>query len=465
MKEDYSWAWIEAQGAQTVEVWKACAQTSLPELPRYTLKEQRAREKAYDRSLEEAERAARSAQRSPAERQLARQRITALFPRFATSALGLGAEPVMLLTDGFLPVGAELAQWTRAFDLEMSTEDTVQAARNAWIACGMQALVGLPMKLTPSILAYSLLYPYSDNYLDQPELSVAEKLEFSARFRRRLRGQRLTSRSRRESSVWTMVRMIEDEYPRERYPQVFDSLLAIHQAQELSLAQLGKDGCLTAEEVLRISCAKGGTSVLADACLVQPILTPEENRFSFDWGVLLQLGDDLQDVAEDLQRGSLTLFTLAVREGRPLDGLVQQLLHFSERVAEQMEKLQYGSPALKELMGTSWRLLILMAAADAQPYFSREFLAELEPCSGFRFGFLRKRKEKLTGRQALYTPLFDAFQGDEADEPRTATLPMPIREPWPSMDPKQREFTCESITTGLFYAEDKACAVQLQPVS
>jgi hypothetical protein len=205
--------------------------------------------------------------------------------------------------------------------------------------------------------------------------------------------------------------------------------------------------------------------VLADACLVQPILTPEENRFSFDWGVLLQLGDDLQDVAEDLQRGSLTLFTLAVREGRPLDGLVQQLLHFSERVAEQMEKLQYGSPALKELMRTSWRLLILMAAADAQPYFSREFLAELEPCSGFRFGFLRKRKEKLTGRQALYTPLFDAFQGDEADEPRTATLPMPIREPWPSMDPKQREFTCESITTGLFYAEDKACAVQLQPVS
>lgn len=346
MKEDYSWAWIEAQVAQTIEVWKACARGSLPELPRYTPKQQRGREKAYDQGLKEAERAARGAKGSPAERQLARERITALFPRFAASALGLGAEPVLLLTDGFLPVGAELAQWTRAFDPEMSLEDTIQAARNAWIACGMQALVGLPMKLTPSILAYSLLYPYSDNFLDQPEISGTEKIEFSERFRQRLRGQRLPARSRREASVWTMVRLIEDEFPRERYPQVFASLLAIHQAQEESLAQLGKaystDRCLTCEEILRISCAKGGSSVLADACLVQPELKPEESRFSFQWGVLLQLGDDLQDVAEDLQRGSLTLFTLAARQGQPLDGLVRQLLCFSERVADMMENLQFG---------------------------------------------------------------------------------------------------------------------------
>jgi hypothetical protein len=432
MKEDYSWAWIEAQGAQTAEVWKACALTSLPELPRYTPKEQRSREKAYDQGLKEAERAARSVQRTPAERQLARQRITALFPRFAANALGLGAEPVALLTDSFLPVGAELAQWTRAFDPEMSMEDTIQAARNAWIACGMQALVGLPMKLTPSVLAYSLLYPYSDNYLDQPELSVADKVEFSERFRQRLRGQRQPARSRREASVWTMVRMIEDEFPRERYPQVFQSLLAIHQAQEQSIAQLRQsaDRCLGVEDVLRISCAKGGSSVLADACLVRPLLTPQESRFSFQWGVLLQLGDDLQDVSADLQRGSQTLFTLAVQEGRPLDGLVRQLLHFSERVAQQMEELEHGSAALKELMQASWRLLILMAAADAQPFFSPEFLAELEPCSGFRFAFLRKRKEKLAGRQAVYAPLFDAFQEDEAAEQQAAPLPMVLREPW-----------------------------------
>ena len=265
MKEDYSWAWIEAQGLQTAEAWKACVSDALPDLPRYTPKEQRGREQAYDQGLKEAERAARASKRSPAERKLARERITALFPRFAASALGLGAEPVLLLTDGFLPVGAELAQWTRAFDPEMSMEDTIQAARNAWIACGMQALLGLPMKLTPSILAYSLLYPYSDNFLDQPEISAAEKIEFSQCFRQRLRGEQLTARNRRESSVWTMVRMIEDEYPRLRYPQVFDTLLAIHQAQEESLAQLqsGLKGMEAPSHPLRKERAIDGAQIAA----------------------------------------------------------------------------------------------------------------------------------------------------------------------------------------------------------
>jgi hypothetical protein len=363
-------------------------------------------------------------------------------------------------------VGAELAQWTRSFDPEMSMEDTIQAARNAWIACGMQALVGQPMKLTPSILAYSLLYPYSDNYLDQPELSVAEKIEFSERFRQRLRGERQPARSRREASVWTMVRLIEEEFPRQRYPQVFESLLAIHQAQEESIAQLRQstDRCLSGEEILRISCAKGGSSVLADACLVQPWLTPEQSRFSFEWGVLLQLGDDLQDVAEDLKRGSLTLFTLAVREGRPLDGLVRQLLHFSERVAEMMENLQFGSPALKELMRTSWRLLILMAAADAQPFFSREFLAELEPCSGFRFNFLRKRKEKLAGRQVIYAPLFDAFLEDASGKQETAPLPMVLREPWLAMSQQQSKDSASRAAARRSESEAGIRADQLQPV-
>ena len=449
MKDDYSWAWIEAQGLQCAEVWKACALPTLPELPRYSSWQQRSREKAYDEGLKEAGRAARLADRTPAGRKLARERITELFPRFATGALGLGTDQVTLVTESFLPVSAQLMQWTRAFDPEMSMEDTVQAARNAWIACGMQALVGQPMKLTPSVLAYSLLYPYSDNFLDQPEISEHEKIAFSERFRQRLRGRQLTARSRREASVWTMVRMIEEEHPRERSPQVFQSLLAIHQAQEESLGQLqvrpdrngssvppiaqrtrngwGTDCFLSAEQVLRISCAKGGSSVLADACLVRPDLTPQESSFSFQWGVLLQLGDDLQDVAADIERGSQTLFTLAVREGRPLDGLVRQLLHFSERVAEQMQRLEHGSAALKQLMRASWRLLILMAAADAQPFFTQKFLAELEPHSGFRFGFQRKRKEKLAGRQSLYAPLFDAFQ---EDAPGALSVPMALCEPW-----------------------------------
>ncbi|MGD0547742.1 MAG: hypothetical protein ABR991_07920, partial [Terracidiphilus sp.] len=138
MEEHYSWAWIEAQVAQTMEVWKGCAACPLPALPRCTLKEQRSREKAFDQGLNAVEREARRKPRGLAERQAARQRMEELFPRFAAAALGLDAETVGLLAKGFLPVGRQFARWARGYDPAMSMNDTVQACRNAWIACGMQ---------------------------------------------------------------------------------------------------------------------------------------------------------------------------------------------------------------------------------------------------------------------------------------------------------------------------------------
>lgn len=38
-------------------------------------------------------------------------------------------------------------------------------------------------------------------------------------------------------------------------------------------------------DVLRLTCAKGGSSALADACLIRGWLNEQESRFSFDQGV------------------------------------------------------------------------------------------------------------------------------------------------------------------------------------
>jgi hypothetical protein len=428
MKRPYTQTWVEEQVAQSIEEWAACGACFLPAVPRYALNEQRRREKAYDEGLRAVEREARRAPRTPSGRVQARQRIVGAFPRFAAIALGLEDEAVDLLTGSFMPVGSQLARWTRGFDPNLSMADTFQACRNTWIACGSQALLGQPMELTPSILAYSLLYPYSDNYLDQPELPVAEKFLFSERFHQRLLGRQLPVRNPRETAIWTMVQLIEEQYPRPLFPQVYDCLLGIHQAQEQSIAQLaggGLEKACDSLDVLRISCAKGGSSVVADACLAHPWLTAEESRFAFDWGVLLQLGDDLQDVREDLRRGSVTLFTRAAAEGKPLDSLVVQLFNFSEQVASRMDRLPNGAPSLKNLLRISWRLLILMAVAESQTFFSPAFLAELEPCSSFRFNFVRARNEKLTGRRALYATLFDAFL--EAGSSGRSNAPQPCK--------------------------------------
>jgi hypothetical protein len=423
MEQLYSWTWVEEQVTQAVQAWNSSASASALTGQRYSPNEQQIREKAYDGGLQAVEREVRRAPRSRAERIETQDRITAAFARFSATALDLEEETVAILTNDFLPVGVRLARWARQFDPSLSMADIIQASRNAWTACGLQPLLGERAGITPAILGYSLLYPYSDNYLDREDVSREAKLCFSARFRTRLRGDSLSALDYREAAVWTMVDLIEGQYPRAQYPDVFDCLLAIHRAQEESIAQQRSSSLLSDADLLRVSCAKGGTSVLADACLAHGWLSEEERVFSFEWGVLLQLGDDLQDLREDMRRGSVTLFSRAAKSGTPLDALAIQLLSFSNRVGARMDGLPQGSRILKNLLKMSWRSLIIGAIANSHEFFSPTFLREAEECSPFRFDFLRSRRERLTSRQGLYATLFDAFLEAREDDGSEPPLP------------------------------------------
>ena len=383
---------------------------SLPQLhpPRST-----PREHAYDRALRDVQRLTRASARTAAAETEAR--LIAAFAHFAAHALDLGPEAIDLLTRSFLPVGTELARWAHRFDPTLPSAGIIQACRNAWTACGLQPMLGAPMALTPAILAYSLLYPYTDNYLDQRSISSDDKRRFNRRFRLRLQGNTLPPAGHHESCAWHMVTLIEQQFPRPQHPDVYASLLAIHAAQEHSVLQLGQSRALDESTLLRITCAKGGTSVLADAALVRGILSNADAEFSFLWGVLLQLGDDLQDVHEDLARGSDTLFTRALRAGHPLDALVSQLLNLSDLTAARMDALPYGSTTHNALLRMSWRSLIQMAVAQAHQFFTPPFLAALESRSPFRFAFLRSRRKKLDGNSGLFQRLFQILLTDSAE--------------------------------------------------
>ena len=415
--------WVRAHVGRTQALWNVCAGCEPSPATRYTPPEQKKREEAYDQGVRAVEDDLKTKPVTRAERATQQDRLIATFGRFATTALGLEDSAVHMITHDFIPVGTELARWTRRFDPGMTKMDVIQACRNAWTAGGLQPLLGRPTELTPSILAYSLMYPYSDNYLDRADIPREAKSQFSTSFRRRLQGDVPPPANEREAALWTLVAMVEGEYPRRQYPQVHESLLAIHAAQEKSVAQLKNGGRATDGDVLEISCEKGGTSVLADAFLARGTLSEAEAAFAFDWGVLLQLGDDLQDLRDDLRRDSATLFTRAVRRREPLDALVGQLLAFSSRVAAGMDSLPHVTPTLRTLLPMSWRSLIVEAVADARQFFTRPFLRELEPTSPFRLKFLEKRHKRLGRRRGLYESVFDTLIEDRDDEP--ARLPLP----------------------------------------
>src|ERR1039457_4144677 len=99
MQQAYSWQWVEAQVAQTIEVWHGSASQPARAGPQYCLKQQRESEQAYD-----------------------------AVPR-AAARLGPAR----------------------------SAPDRVRPCRSAWPECGLQPLLGEPVALPPSILGYSLL--------------------------------------------------------------------------------------------------------------------------------------------------------------------------------------------------------------------------------------------------------------------------------------------------------------------
>jgi hypothetical protein len=236
----------------------------------------------------------------------------------------------LLFGDQFYESAVAFVRGARAFDPTLGLADIGQALRNVWIGNSFQMLLDLPVVLRPGLFAYSMLYPVTDNWLDDPAISAREKRAFNDWFGARLAGIQMPPPGGCAAAAGRLVAQIEDEFPRARFPHVYDSLLAIHAGQVRSLTQhRGKQ--LSDVELVFLSVAKGGSSVLADLFLVAPAHDLPEERFAVGYGVFLQLLDDLQDVDEDLIAGHETVFTHAARRG-PLDAATGRLAHFIDAV-------------------------------------------------------------------------------------------------------------------------------------
>ncbi len=345
-------------------------------------------------------------------REALRARATAAVGRFMHQGLDLAPGHVAALLDpAFAGALLAFAHAARQFDPAIAADDIYQAGRNVATACCLQAMLGRPVALSESILGYSLLYPYTDNLLDDPRISPAEKATFNARFGRRLRGLSVDVTDPAEERIHALVARIEAQWPRAEFPAVYGSLLVIHEAQAQSV-RLGAPGLAPYDaNVLGLSIAKGGASVLADGYLVAGNLPEGAARALYGLGAYLQLVDDLQDLEKDRRAGQATLFTQTA--GRwPLDGLTERALAFAAGV---LQRIEPGGGALSgpwtELMARSAGLLLIEAAGRHPAYYSRRYLWRLQDHSPFRFGFLRRVRARLARRgqplMALMETLID----------------------------------------------------------
>lgn len=315
-----------------------------------------------------------------------------VFRSFLQQVFGYPEEQLrIILSDEFRNVSRDFFYQARRFGPELTPANIYQGLRNVWIMNGIQLMLGLPVEITPSVFAYSMIYPYSDNFLDNPGITSAEKQRFSERFDRKLHGENPDPEGLTESRLYKLVDMFGEQFPRKYFPSVYNSLYAIQEAQTKSLELTSLN--TRAEDTLRVCFEKGGTSVLADGYLVAGTLTPEQEEALFGYGVYLQLLDDIQDVDEDFQAGTNTLFVN--RMNHSCDKLLGKTIHFGRKTLEKMKVFPCENrEVFLQLMNKSIENMIIESAGLNFRCFSPDFLNNLERYSPLCFEFIRKKKSQ-----------------------------------------------------------------------
>jgi hypothetical protein len=375
-----------------IDLWWEC-DTSFPDLgPTYTAQAQAQNEKVLLGALDQVKRILADPPRNRDEAQAAQLRLGAICRDLAEHALGFKAAQLDLLpSQAFSEASEQFVRRARAFDPGLSAEDIYQAGRNAWTAHGLQWLLGLPVQLGPAILAYSLLYPYTDNYLDDPDIASATKLAFNERFRGRLAGDELAPANPYEQVIFDLVGMIEKEYSRSGHPSVFVGLLAIHGAQSQSLQLLRRAAAPGEVDVLGLSFHKGGTSVLADGYLVNPSLDEVHRQYTYGHGIFAQLLDDMEDVEGDTRAGRLTIYSQPAGHW-PLDRLANRTFHFGRQILLRLDCFDVPD-SVRALIRRGADLLLIDAIARTERYYSPAYVRALEAHASFRFSFLKEQRD------------------------------------------------------------------------
>jgi len=361
--------------------------------------EKLARERRADQGLEAIERILRRWPASLAGRRVWRQELLHALRRIARDHLACDSEGLnQLFTTEALEATRQFLREARAFAPAITDKSLFQALRNVWVIHSVQLFLRAPIALSPAVFAYSMLYPWTDNCLDDLRLGHAAKIAFGDWLTLRLAGARAALPDTHCEQVGSLVGLIEQLYPRAEFPEVYLSLRAIHQAQMQSLDQQDATRTWGERALLDLSIAKGGTSVLADACMVRGWLADNEAEFMFAYGVLLQLMDDLQDFRDDMANGHMTIFTRQATLG-PLDGVTARLWVFTRKVLGRFNRFASAqSGSLKGLVQDNLRLLLLQTVARNRDFYTPAFVNELEDSSPVRFCYLARQEKTLAGR-------------------------------------------------------------------
>lgn len=268
----------------------------------------------------------------------------------------------------------EFLRNVRSFAPELTFADIGQAIRNYIVYAMFKKLHRDNSGFNLAGFGYSMLYPFTDNYIDNRTLSAADKKEYNQLIRDKIKGLEVHPRSVHQKKTCELLQDIEILYPRNQDDTVYQLLLMMLDAQEISLCQQSRDLPLSTEMRLDISVYKGGISVLMDRFFVHKVVTEEDLIYFLGFGFFLQLADDLQDIKEDNTLGHSTLFTTHLQAEHE-EKIVNKMFHFIHQL---MEEYLSDNESIKHFLLLNCYQLICSSTIKSKEFFSQEYFNVLE---------------------------------------------------------------------------------------
>jgi hypothetical protein len=298
----------------------------------------------------------------------------------------------------------------RKFAPELSFEGIGQATRNYIVYAMFKQLNQMPSEFNKACFGYSMLYPFTDNYIDSDNFSAKQKIEYNQIIRDKIEGKDVLPKTLHQKKTCELLQAIESVYPRDCNSTIFTLLLMMLDAQEDSICQQNKGVQLTTDERLNISLYKGGISVLIDQFFVKNDFTEDDLNFYLGFGFFLQLVDDLQDMKEDYEQGNQTIFTVDM-DCAKVEKIVNKLINFIHQITS---SYQSNNDSFLIFLLENCYQLIYLSLAGSKEFFSKEYLDKLENFSLVTYSFLSNLKNNKTENkdikaQAKHMKILDAL--------------------------------------------------------
>ena len=318
-----------------------------------------------------------------------------------------------LIHSGFLETSLAFVEEANSLDSKVEKSYLIQALPNIWVMNLLQVMFSQAVHLSSAMTAYSLLYPYTDNYLDDPSSNDLDKRRFNGRLRQILEGGVVAPNSSQEETIFNLVSKVFESYPEDQRNLTRAGLQAIHRAQMRSFTiQTGRQE-VRLEDITNISIEKGGVSVLVNGCLVNPNLERSTAESLFGYGAFLQFQDDLLDCDQDLKSGIQTVFSTN-GDYRTMDRQAIRLLNLGDFLFGENQLFGVALPrSITKILTRSAELIPIAGVALAPDRFSDNLLDHLEERFPVRFGFLREQRNELQDAMPKISSRLEEFSTEE----------------------------------------------------